>query len=84
MLHSMMLEAMRRGEESLEISAGELRGRFDGHLGAGDRIPDCCQAMRDAFAPDAGDAVVEEPPRRQPARLRIRFVLPHPSLQGDR
>lgn len=83
-LQFMMWEAMRQGKESVEIGAGELHGRFHGFPGARDRTPDCCQAMRDAFAPDAGDAIIEEPSMRQPSRLRIRYVLPRPPRQGNR
>lgn len=67
--------------ESLETSAGELRERFVFYRGAIDPMADCCQAMRGAFVPDAGDAILEEPPMRQPYRLRIRYVLPRPSRQ---
>jgi hypothetical protein len=78
-LQMMMLEALRCGNESVEISAGELHGRVQGPSGSMDRMPDCCQAMLDTFAPNAGDVIVEEPPARQPAKLRIKYVLPRPT-----
>jgi hypothetical protein len=41
-------------------------------------MPMCCEVMRDAFAPDVGDAIVEEPPSGQGAILTIKYVLPRP------
>jgi hypothetical protein len=81
LLHNRMLEALRDGMESLEISAGELRERFGFYREVIDPMPNCCQAMRNAFVPDAGDAILEERPMRQPYRFRIRYVLPRPSRQ---
>jgi hypothetical protein len=78
-LQLMMLEALRRGNKSVEVSAGELYGRVQDPSGLIDRIPDCCQAMRDAFTPSAGDMIVEEPPARQLAKLRIKYMLPRPA-----
>jgi hypothetical protein len=34
--------------------------------------------MRDAFAPDFGDVIVEQPPSGQGASLTIGYVLPRP------
>ncbi len=77
-LHRMMLEAMREGKESAEINAGELHRRVGDYPGRNHRMPICCQVMRAALAPDAGDVILEEPPSGQGASLTIRYVLPRP------
>lgn len=77
-LHRMMLEAMRAGRESVEISAGELHRRVGDYPGRNHRMPVCCQVMRAAIALDAGDVIVEEPPSGQGASFTARYVLPRP------
>jgi hypothetical protein len=75
-LNSMMLEAARARQESVEISAADLLGRFSDYPGKRHQVPDCCKAMRAALAPEAGDKILEEPPEGQEVSLRIRYVLP--------
>jgi hypothetical protein len=77
-LHRMMLEAMKEGKESMEISAGELHRRVGGYPGANHRMPICCSVMRGALAADAGDVILADPPSGQGAALTIRYVLPRP------
>lgn len=76
----MMNEAVHDGREFTEINAGELHRRVGGYTGRTHRMPVCCEVMRGAFAPDAGDLIVEEPPGRQGVSLTIRYVLPGPSV----
>lgn len=71
-----LLEAERAGLNSLEISPTCLAERVQGLLKVKDRVPEMCQAMRDEFARDAGDMIVEEPSIHQPIGLAIRYVLP--------
>ncbi len=77
-LHRMMNEAMDQGKTTADINAGELRSRVGDCPGPNHRMPTCCGVMRGAFAPDAGDMILEEPPSGQGASLRIRYVLPRP------
>jgi len=77
-MYRMMYEAMAEGETSVEINSGELHRRVGGYPGANHRMPVCCQVMRGAYAPDAGDVILEEPPSGQGANLTIRYVLPTP------
>lgn len=77
-LHRVMLEAMREGKGIAEVNAGDLHRRVGDYPGRNHRMPVCCQVMRAAFAPDAGDVILEEPPSGQGASLTIRYVLPRP------
>lgn len=75
-LHRMMLEATSAGEESVEVNAGHLHRRVGGYPGRNHRMPVCCQVMRAALAPDAGDVILQEPAGGQGASLTVRYVLP--------
>ncbi len=77
-LYRMMNEAVHEGKETAEIKAGQLHRRVGGYPGRNHRMPVCCEVMRGAFAPDAGDLILEEPPSGQGASLTIRYVLPRP------
>lgn len=77
-LYRMMNESIRQGRATAEINAGELHRRVGDYPGPNHRMPMCCEVMRDAFAPDVGDAIVEEPPSGQGAILTIKYVLPRP------
>ena len=77
-LYRMMLEAMKAGETFAEINAGELHRRVGDYPGKNHRLPICCEVMRGALAPDAGDVILEQPPSGQGASLTIRYVLPRP------
>jgi 5-methylcytosine-specific restriction protein A len=74
-LHRVMLEAMRESERIAEVNAGELHRRVGDYPGRNHRMPVCCQVMRAAFAPDAGDVILEEPTSGQGASLTILYVL---------
>jgi 5-methylcytosine-specific restriction protein A len=77
-MYRMMNEAIHEGRETAEINAGELHRRVGDYPGRNHRMPVCCEVMRGAFAPDAGDLILEEPPSGQGASLTIRYVLPRP------
>ena len=77
-LYRMMLEAMKAGKPNAEINAGELHRRVGDYPGKNHRMPVCCEVMRGALAPDAGDEILEQPPSGQGASLTIRYVLPRP------
>lgn len=77
-LYRMMLEAMKAGEAFAEINAGELHRRVGDYPGKNHRLPICCEVMRGALAPDAGDVILEQPPSGQGASFTIRYVLPRP------
>jgi hypothetical protein len=76
----MMNDAVREGRETKEINAGDLHRRLGGYPGRNHRMPVCCAVMRAAFAPDAGDLIVEEPPSGRGASFTIRYVLPRCEL----
>jgi len=77
-LYRMMLEAMKARRPFAEINAGELHRRVGDYPGKNHRMPVCCEVMRGALAPDAGDVILEQPPSGQGASLTIRYVLPRP------
>jgi len=77
-MYRMMNEAIHDGRETAEINAGELHRRVGDYPGRNHRMPVCCEVMQGAFAPDAGDVVLEGPPSGQGASLTIRYVLPRP------
>jgi hypothetical protein len=76
----MLSEAARARMDSMEISAADLRNRLS-ISGIGDQIPACCQVMRAALAPHAGDTILEDPPAGQESNLTIKYVLPRPGWQ---
>ena len=81
-LDLMLFEAARAGMKSVEITAAHLRDRLPPlRSGVGDQIPVCCQVMRAALAPDAGDSILVDPPADQQASLTIKYVLPRPRRQ---
>jgi hypothetical protein len=75
-LYRMMNEALFDGKSTAEINAGDLHRRVGGYPGPNHRMPMCCVVMLAAFAPEAGDVILEEPPSGQGANLTIRYVLP--------
>jgi hypothetical protein len=78
-LHRMMLEAMKAGKEFAEINSGDLHRRLGDYPGPSHRMPLCCEVMRGALAPDAGDVILRQPSSGQGASLTIRYVLPRPA-----
>ena len=75
-LYRMMNEALFEGKAKADINAGDLHRRVGGYPGPNHRMPMCCVVMLAAFAPDAGDVILEEPLSGQGANLTIRYVLP--------
>jgi hypothetical protein len=75
-LYRMMNEALYEGKATAEINAGDLHRRVGGYPGPNHRMPMCCVVMLAAFAPEAGDVILEEPPSGQGEKLTIRYVLP--------
>ncbi len=78
-LHRMMVEAMKEGKEFAEVNAGQLHRRVGDYPGGNHRMPVCCQVMRGALAPAAGDVILEEPPSGQGASFTIRYIMPRPA-----
>jgi hypothetical protein len=78
-LYRMMLEAVRAGKNTVDINAGELHRRVGDYPDPNrHRMPVCCDVMNAAFASDAGDKILQQPPSGQGASLTIRYVLPRP------
>jgi hypothetical protein len=75
-LYRMMNEALFDGKSTAEINAGDLHRRVGGYPGLNHKMPMCCVVMLAAFAPEAGDVILKEPPSGQGANLTIRYVLP--------
>jgi hypothetical protein len=81
-LYRTMNESIRQWRVTADINAGELHRRVGDYPGPNHRMPVCCGVMSDAFAPDVGDAIVEELPSGQGASLAIRQVLSKASSLG--
>lgn len=78
--HRMMFEAFKAGKDTVDINAGDLHRRVGDYPDpTRHRMPVCCEVMKAAIALDAGDKVLQEPPRGQGASLSIRYVLPRPA-----
>ena len=75
-LHRIFYEAFKAGRSSVDVNSGDLHARVGGYPSPDHRMPVCCQVMRTALAPDAGDVITNEPPSGQGATLTIRYVLP--------
>jgi len=55
-LHRMMLEGVRAGQETVDITAGELHRRVGAYPDPNrHRMPICCDVMMAAIAPGSGD-----------------------------
>jgi hypothetical protein len=75
-MYRMMHEAMREGRKTADINAGELHRRVGDYPAQNDRMSLCCEVMNAAFAPDAGDVILEKPPDAWGGSLTIRYSLP--------
>lgn len=75
-LYRMLREAVRDGQPTAEITAGELHRYVGGYPGRDHRMPLCCDVMRAAMDVAAGDVIVEQPPAGDGANLTIIYVLP--------
>jgi hypothetical protein len=78
-LMRMMREGMRNAGGYIDINAGDLHRRVGDYPGLNHRMPDCCQVMRAAMAPDAGDRILQQPERGDGPTLTIRYILPRPA-----
>ena len=64
-----------RGDESVEVEAGDLHRDLGGYPDPKlHRMPVCCDVMLSAMG--AGDHILNQPPKRKGASLRIRYALP--------
>jgi 5-methylcytosine-specific restriction protein A len=75
-LYAMMREGLRNNVGYVDINAGELHCRIGDYPGPNHRMPNCCQVMRAAMTPDAGDRILEQPDSGEGATVTIRYVLP--------
>jgi len=72
----LLAEAQSRGEESIQIRAGDLHTQVGSYPGSDHRMPSCCSAMRSLRKPR--DAFIYRPPCGDGARLMIEYRLPRP------
>lgn len=81
-LEEILREHDRQGEICADVKAGELHRRLGGYPGPGNRMPTCCDLMKENMEP--GDEILNEPPKGRGASLRIRYKLPRPqAYQGQ-
>jgi hypothetical protein len=73
-LDSILEQAQTCGFVAVEVNAGNLHRRLGGYPGLDDRMPLCCDVMRQAMR--VGDVVVTEPSKDRDADLTIRYRLP--------
>lgn len=69
-----MLIAQRSNLKFIEINSGSLHRAVGGYPGPDNRMPICCNAMRNMM--QDGDEILETPPQGQGANLTIRYKLP--------
>ena len=73
-LRARMQGAEQTSKTSVEINSGQLHREVGGYAGQNHRMPMCCAVMRSEMS--AGDAILQEPPKKQGASLTIRYKLP--------
>ena len=77
-LYAMMRDGLRNNTGYVDINAGELHRIVGDYPGPNHRMPNCCQVMRAAMAPDAGDRILQQPESGEGASVTIRYMLPRP------
>jgi len=77
-LYRIMQEAVREGRTFVDVNAGEVHAGLGGYPGRDHGVPVCCKVMREEWATDYGDKILQEPPRGQGVSLTIRYILPRP------
>jgi hypothetical protein len=73
-LRAWMQGAEHASETTVEINSGQLHREVGGYPGQNHQMPMCCAVMRSEMS--AGDAILQEPPKKQGASLTIRYKLP--------
>ena len=73
-LRARMQGAEHASKTTVEINSGQLHREVGGYPGQNYRMPMCCAVMRSEMS--AGDAILQEPPKKQGASLTIRYKLP--------
>ncbi len=74
--------ARRQGRDHIEINAGELHravGGYPAKAGAADRMPRCCNVMREELRRGHAE-VIRVTDSEDPPALTIRYDLPRPPL----
>ena len=70
-LRARMQGAEHASKTTVEINSGQLHREVGGYPGQNHRMPMCCAVMRSEMS--AGDAILQEPPKKQGASLTIRY-----------
>ena len=81
-LYRIMQEAVREGRTFVDVNAGEVHAGLGGYPGRDHGVPVCCKVMREEWATDYGDKILQEPPRGQGVSLTIRYILPRPKKKN--
>jgi 5-methylcytosine-specific restriction protein A len=74
-LRARMQGAEHASKTTVEINSGQLHREVGGYPGQNHRMPPCCAVMRSEMS--AGDAILQEPPKKQGASLTIRYNDTH-------
>ncbi len=73
-LDAKLASAQSRGLASLVVKSGDLHREVGGYPGPNHRMPVCCEVMRQRM--QAGDRILEQPPKGNGATLKIQYQLP--------
>jgi hypothetical protein len=73
-LDEQLVAAERTNGASVRIRAGDLHRAIGGYPGPRHRMPSCCAAMRAAM--QAGDRIVQQPPKGDGASLIVEYQVP--------
>ncbi len=73
-LRVQLARAEQRGAPHVDINSGKLHRQVGGYPGKSHRMPVCCEVMYADM--NAGDEVLDAPPKCKGASLTIRYRLP--------
>lgn len=72
-------EAESLGLSYIGLTSGKLHRKLGNYPNGGNhRMKQCCECMRDKMRTDAGDRIIEAPPKGDGANLLIHYVIPRP------
>lgn len=72
--------AQQKGQSEVVVNAGDLHKKIGGYPGRNQRMPVCCDVMRNTMR--QGDEILSEPPKGKGATLTIRYLLPRARTGG--
>ena len=72
-IERLIRDARRRGDEHVDLNAGDLHSQVGGYPGPAHHLAQCCAVMREAMGPD--DFAIKEPRSGSGATLTLRYHL---------